>query len=395
MLLTVAFALVALGLGFLLGRRGDRRNPDPSAGTDTTVAPTGLGDSHEGRVLDVIPLGIVVADENGGIVYRNTTADALVDTWVDGVVGRLVAERLVAAAAGESSSVGRLVAERLVAAAAGESSSEQVRTPGSSSHILQVVARPLQSDDSGAGVVGAVAILEDITERSRQESVRRDFVANVSHELKTPIGALSLLAETLVAETDPDVVGRLSARIETESQRVGSIIEDLLDLSRIEGESPDRVELLDLAGLAAQVVERVLPIAEQRGISIRVEANSGVHIEASRNQMVSMMRNLVENAVKYSDDGGKVAVSLRSDDGGVRFEVADDGIGVPERDIERVFERFYRVDRARTRETGGTGLGLSIVRNVVLAHGGQVDLSSTEGNGTTVLVRLPTAAAVA
>jgi len=374
--LTVAFALVALGLGFLLGRRGDRRNPDPSAGTDTTVAPPGLGDSHEGRVLDVIPLGIVVADENGGIVYRNTTADALVDTWVDGVVGRLVAERLVAAAAGESSS-------------------EQVRTPGSSSHILQVVARPLQSDDSGAGVVGAVAILEDITERSRQESVRRDFVANVSHELKTPIGALSLLAETLVAETDPDVVGRLSARIETESQRVGSIIEDLLDLSRIEGESPDRVELLDLAGLAAQVVERVLPIAEQRGISIRVEANSGVHIEASRNQMVSMMRNLVENAVKYSDDGGKVAVSLRSDDGGVRFEVADDGIGVPERDIERVFERFYRVDRARTRETGGTGLGLSIVRNVVLAHGGQVDLSSTEGNGTTVLVRLPTAAAVA
>jgi len=266
MLLTVAFALVALGLGFLLGRRGDRRNPDPSAGTDTTVAPPGLGDSHEGRVLDVIPLGIVVADENGGIVYRNTTADALVDTWVDGVVGRLVAERLVAAAAGESSS-------------------EQVRTPGSSSHILQVVARPLQSDDSGAGVVGAVAILEDITERSRQESVRRDFVANVSHELKTPIGALSLLAETLVAETDPDVVGRLSARIETESQRVGSIIEDLLDLSRIEGESPDRVELLDLAGLAAQVVERVLPIAEQRGISIRVEANSGVHIEASRNQM--------------------------------------------------------------------------------------------------------------
>ncbi len=374
MLLNVAFALVALGLGFLLGRRGGRRNPASSTGVDTTVAPPGLVDSHEGRVLDVIPLGIVVADENGEAVYRNTTADALVDSWVDGVVGHLVVERLVAAAAGDSSS-------------------EQVRTPGSSSHILQVVARPLQSDDSGVGVVGAVAILEDITERSRQEAVRRDFVANVSHELKTPIGALSLLAETLVAETDPDVLGRLSARIETESQRVGSIIEDLLDLSRIEGESPDRVEVLDLAGLAAQVVERVLPIAEQRGISIRVEANSGVHIEASRNQMVSMMRNLVENAVKYSDDGGKVTVSLRSDDGCVRFEVSDDGIGVPERDIERVFERFYRVDRARTRETGGTGLGLSIVRNVVLAHGGQVDLSSTEGSGTTVLVRLPTGAA--
>jgi signal transduction histidine kinase len=176
---------------------------------------------------------------------------------------------------------------------------------------------------------------------------------------------------------------------------VGSIIEDLLDLSRIEGESPDRVELLDLAGLAAQVVERVLPIAEQRGISIRLEVGSGAHLEASRNQMVSMMRNLVENAVKYSDDGGKVTVGLGSDDDGVRFEVADEGIGVPERDIERVFERFYRVDRARTRETGGTGLGLSIVRNVVHAHGGRIDLSSTEGSGTTVLVRLPAGAAVA
>lgn len=373
MLLTVALALVAFGLGFLLGRRSDRLNPAPSTGADTAAVPPGLADSHEGRVLDVIPLGIVVADENGETVYRNTAADALVDSWVDGVVGHLVVERLVAAAAGGSTS-------------------EQVRTPGPSSHILQVVARPLQSDKSGVGVVGAVAILEDITERSRQESVRRDFVANVSHELKTPIGALSLLAETLVAETDPDVVGRLSARIETESQRVGSIIEDLLDLNRIEGESPERVEVLDLVGLAAQVVERLLPMAEQRGISIRVDASPGVHIEASRNQMVSMMRNLIENAVKYSDDGGSVTVSLRSDDGGVRFEVADDGIGVPERDIERVFERFYRVDRARTRETGGTGLGLSIVRNVVLAHGGQVDLSSTEGSGTTVLVQLPTGA---
>ena len=376
MLLTAVLVIVALGVGFLLGRRGAPGAPAGDAGAEPTGAPAGLVDSHEGRVLDVIPLGIVVADENGGTVYRNTTADALVDSWVDGVVGRLVVERLVAAAAGGSSS-------------------EQVRTPGSSSHILQVVARPLQSDDGSVGVVGAVVILEDITERSRQESVRRDFVANVSHELKTPIGALSLLAETLAAETDPDVVGRLSARIETESQRVGSIIEDLLDLSRIEGESPDRVELLDLAGLAAQVVERVLPIAEQRGISIRLEVGSGAHLEASRNQMVSMMRNLVENAVKYSDDGGKVTVGLGSDDDGVRFEVADEGIGVPERDIERVFERFYRVDRARTRETGGTGLGLSIVRNVVHAHGGRVDLSSTEGSGTTVLVRLPVGAAVA
>ena len=376
MLLTAVLVIVALGLGFLLGRRGAPGAPAGDAGAEPTGAPAGLVDSYEGRVLDVIPLGIVVADENGGTVYRNTTADALVDSWVDGVVGRLVVERLVAAAAGGSSS-------------------EQVRTPGSSSHILQVVARPLQSDDGSVGVVGAVVILEDITERSRQESVRRDFVANVSHELKTPIGALSLLAETLAAETDPDVVGRLSARIETESQRVGSIIEDLLDLSRIEGESPDRVELLDLAGLAAQVVERVLPIAEQRGISIRLEVGSGAHLEASRNQMVSMMRNLVENAVKYSDDGGKVTVGLGSDDDGVRFEVADEGIGVPERDIERVFERFYRVDRARTRETGGTGLGLSIVRNVVHAHGGRVDLSSTEGSGTTVLVRLPVGAAVA
>ena len=193
-----------------------------------------------------------------------------------------------------------------------------------------------------------------------------------------------------MAETDPAVVGRLSTRIETESQRVGSIIEDLLDLSRIEGESREQMELLDLTVLAADVVERVLPMAFQRGVGIDIEAKSGVHLEAIRNQMVSMMRNLVENAVKYSDDGGRVTVRVAADRGGVVFEVVDEGIGVPPGDMERVFERFYRVDRARTRETGGTGLGLSIVRNVVHAHGGQVDLVSTEGSGTTVTVRLPT-----
>ncbi|MBL6925368.1 MAG: PAS domain-containing protein [Acidimicrobiia bacterium] len=362
--LTAAAVLVALVLGVLLGRRVVSRGLVGGGGDVSVGSSLGVTES----VLDVIPLGIVVADDTGRTVFRNTSADALVDSWEDGVVGRLVVERLSAAAAGGSSS-------------------EQVRTPGAATKILEVVARPLRSEE---GSVGAVVILEDITERSRQESVRRDFVANVSHELKTPIGALSLLAETLVAETDPAVVGRLSTRIETESQRVGSIIEDLLDLSRIEGESREQMELLDLTVLAADVVERVLPMAFQRGVGIDIEAKSGVHLEAIRNQMVSMMRNLVENAVKYSDDGGRVTVRVAADRGGVVFEVVDEGIGVPPGDMERVFERFYRVDRARTRETGGTGLGLSIVRNVVHAHGGQVDLVSTEGSGTTVTVRLPT-----
>ncbi len=370
--MALLLVLLSLGSGLLIGWLAGRRGPGEGPGRPEA-------DQHEGgdrdladAVLDMVPLGVVVADGSGKPVLRNTAADAIVDSWLDGVVGRLVGERLADAASGEASD-------------------EQVRTPGPPVRVLEVVARPLGPPGSEAG---AVAILEDVTERNRQESVRRDFVANVSHELKTPIGALSLLAETLPGETDPEVVARLAARIEAESQRVGSMIEDLLDLSRIEGEPSDRVGLVDLAHLVEEVVERLLPMADQRGVSVHVNLAGppgDVAVHGIRSQLLSMVRNLVENAVKYSDQGGQVEVEVgvAGGEGVGVVQVSDTGIGIPARDLERVFERFYRVDRARNRETGGTGLGLSIVRNVAHGHGGRVELESEEGMGTTVTVRIP------
>ncbi len=206
---------------------------------------------------------------------------------------------------------------------------------------------------------------------------------------------MSLLAETLADERSPEVVDRLVDRVGTEAQRVASIVDDLLDLSRIEEAPPGRLESVDLASVVGEVVDRVGPTAERRHIALDVEVPGGVGVAGSRGQLLSLVRNLVENAVKYSDGGTTVAVRVSRDADDAVVEVADRGIGIPAADLDRVFERFYRVDRARTRETGGSGLGLSIVRHVVQAHGGTVRLASTEGEGTTVTVRLPAGGAAA
>jgi two-component system sensor histidine kinase SenX3 len=256
--------------------------------------------------------------------------------------------------------------------------------PGSPPRLIEVTAVALATPGASA-----VVVFDDVTERHRQEAVRRDFVANVSHELKTPIGALCLLAETLADEREPEVVARLTSHIGTESLRAAAIVESLLDLSRIEEAPVEAVGPVDLAGVANEVVERMRPMAGRRGVSVDVDVADAVDVLGSRDQLVSMVRNLVENAVKYSNDGDAVTVRLVGDEAGALIEVVDQGMGIPAADLERVFERFYRVDRARARETGGSGLGLSIVRHVAQSHGGRVDLASTEGQGTTVTVRLP------
>jgi len=369
--LTVAWlglAALALVLGAWWGRR---TAPPVSAAGSATGSNDGLAGGYGEAVLDCIPLGVVVAGVDGAPVFRNAAADALVDSWEDGVVGRLVAERLLAAAGGTRSA-------------------EQVRMPGNPLRVVEVVAESVSAEGAAA-----VVVFDDVTERHRQEAVRRDFVANVSHELKTPIGALSLLAETLADERSPEVVDRLVARVGTEAQRVAAIVDDLLDLSRIEEAPPGRLESVDLASVVGEVADRVGPTAERRHIALDVEVPVGVGVAGSRSQLLSLVRNLVENAVKYSDGGTTVAVRVSRDADDAVVEVVDRGIGIPAADLDRVFERFYRVDRARTRETGGSGLGLSIVRHVVQAHGGTVRLASTEGEGTTVTVRLPAGGAAA
>ena len=247
-----------------------------------------------------------------------------------------------------------------------------------------------QSIDNGQRALGMIAVIDDVSERRRLEEVRRDFVANVSHELKTPMGAIGLLAETLLEETEPEIANRLADRIHTEAFRISRIIDDLLDLSRIESEEAPPREPVLVNLVMAEAAERVRAAADQRNVEVKLEEPSPpVAVLGDRRQLTSAVYNLLENAVKFSYEGGIVHLSGSVEDNDVTIAVADRGIGIPARDLERIFERFYRVDHGRSRSTGGTGLGLSIVRHVAQNHRGRVDVESREGEGTTFTLHLP------
>ena len=322
--------------------------------------------------LDQLSQGVVVVDTDAHVVYRNAEAATLSRGRSDDVLAeQALSEGMAAALTGE-------VAEQTL-----ELFSPQRRT-------LVIRSRPLRAQPDSDELVGAVAVIDDVSGRRRLDDVRRDFVANVSHELKTPVGALSLLAETLDGEDDPEIVARLSSRVAAEAERLGRIIDDLLDLSRIESNESPRSEAVDLDRLVSEVVEPLRRHARGRDIEITLNCQpSGLSIPGDRRDLVSAVSNLVDNAIKYSEPGGHVTVTLRCADGWVDVAVTDEGIGIPARDRERIFERFYRVDRARSRSTGGTGLGLAIVRHVAVNHGGSVSVQSVEGEGSTFTLRLP------
>jgi two-component system sensor histidine kinase SenX3 len=320
------------------------------------------------RALDAVPHGVVVWDEDGAEVARNAAAKAY--------VGARHGEALVESA----------VREALRDALKGEPSSRDLELFGPPRRVLLVTAVPVADGDRNGG---AVAVVEDVSERRRLESVRRDFVANISHELKTPVGALGLLAETLGSEDDPEIVRRLAARMTNEAFRVARTIDDLLDLSRIEAEPDVQDEVVAVHVVVGEAVERAAPVSASRDIAVHIDVPKRHVVRGDRRQLVSAVANLLENACKYSDPGSSVSVRSRADGSCVEVDVADHGIGIPERDLERVFERFYRVDRARSRETGGTGLGLAIVRHVAVNHGGEVRVRSREGEGSVFTLRLP------
>jgi two-component system sensor histidine kinase SenX3 len=235
-----------------------------------------------------------------------------------------------------------------------------------------------------------MATLEDVTERFVVDQVRTDFVANVSHELKTPVGAISVLAETLIGETDDELVIRLAGRMVAESMRMARTIDDLLELSRIEMGGEMAASRVDLREVANEAAERAASLAHQSGVDIVVNVADGdVSVVGDSFQLVSAVGNLVDNAVKYSDGRGTVIVGVTPSQDAVEISVTDSGIGIPASSLDRIFERFYRVDRSRGRTTGGTGLGLSIVRHIVHNHCGEVNVSSREGEGSVFVLRLP------
>ena len=322
------------------------------------------------RALDVVPQGIVLADRSGEVAFRNRAAAGFVDARHS--------EALVESA----------LSELIERAVRGHAEARVLDLYGPPRRVLQLRAVPLEAADGGGG--GAFVVVDDVSERHRLDAVRRDFLANISHELKTPIGAVAVLADTLIDEDDPAVIRRLAERIRTEALRMTSTVDDLVELSRIEtGDLPER-EPVSVEAAVAAAIDRAAAAAEVAGVQVFAgDVGAGLSVVGERRQLVSALTNLLDNAVKYSDRGGLVSVAARADGSFVEIEVVDHGIGIPARDLDRIFERFYRVDPARRRETGGTGLGLAIVRHIAQNHGGEVRATSYEGEGSTFLLRLP------
>ena len=321
------------------------------------------------RALDCVPDGVVVVDVDGNEDFRNTAAMRFRDARH--------AEALAAHA----------VDQLLEAAREGVVDERELPLFGPPREVLVIRAQPLRADGD---ILGAVALIHDVTDTRRVESVRRDFVANVSHELKTPLGALGLLAETMASADDLEVVRRLAEQLVRESDRLGRIVDDLLDLSLIEAQEAPTREPTPVRILVEEAVDRLGPLALAQGIPLVTEpVNDDLLVNCDPGQLVSAITNLLDNAVKYSEQGQEIEVSVSADGGQISLCVRDHGIGIPSRDLERVFERFYRVDKARSRATGGTGLGLSIVRHVAEAHGGEVTVESTEGEGSTFRLTIP------
>jgi signal transduction histidine kinase len=234
--------------------------------------------------------------------------------------------------------------------------------------------------------------LQDVTRARRLDAVRRDFVANASHELKTPIASIQALAETMAdaSTQDPPSVPRFAEQLRGEVERLTRVVSDLLDLSRLEG-GPAVTGSVRLDELIQEETERLGDRARRGGLELEVKSAEPLLVAGSDRELRLMVRNLVENALQYTGPGGKIEVDVHGEDGQAVLRVSDSGVGIPSRDRDRIFERFYRVDRARSRETGGTGLGLSIVKHVVENHQGTVSVDSELGKGSTFTVKLPLA----
>ncbi|GJM38106.1 MAG: hypothetical protein DHS20C19_14730 [Acidimicrobiales bacterium] len=234
-----------------------------------------------------------------------------------------------------------------------------------------------------------LAVIDSVAEERRVDAIRRDFVANVSHELKTPVGAISLLAETLASERDETDRERLTDMLQREAKRVGDIIDDLLELTRLE-ETETATKKIDVDDIVRRAVDKARGLADAHRVEIAVVGvPSDLVVRGERRQIVRALTNLIDNAVRYSDPDSQISLTVDAIDGAVTLTVRDTGVGIPRTELERVFERFYRVDRARSRETGGTGLGLAIVRHVAQNHGGKVLVESKPGEGSSFVLQLP------
>jgi two-component system sensor histidine kinase SenX3 len=370
----VDFVLIALGtaLGLIVGLGVGLayRTKERGARADLVAAEGGGLSPGVGQVLIVLRSLAVVLDEGDRVVKASPAAYAF---------GIVRAQSLVAS---------DLV--QLVAAVRRDGRIRQVelelpRGPvGGAMLAVSVRAAPLGSSH-------VLVLIEDQTDAKRLDAIRRDFVANVSHELKTPVGALRLLAEAVQhGSHDQEAVLRFAGRMQNESQRLAQLVQELIDLSRLEIDDPlKEPDEVALDAVVQAGLERTRELAAAKDIVLSSEGESGLQVFGRQSQVVMALGNLIENAVNYSLGATRVTVRVRRCGALAEIDVVDQGIGIPADEQERIFERFYRVDPARSRMTGGTGLGLSIVKHIARNHGGDVRVSSREGIGSTFTLRLP------
>lgn len=365
LILFLSGAAVAILGSILLSKRRPNRVSEDGQNSAIAVAKTS-DDKLENLtdVLNLLPIGVVIVDTDNGQCLKNNAAVAMTGVrYVDILVDQAVDEMV-----------------------------DEVRKSNQGERILEAVAGTTRYFMIRGQVMShqrVIVTVEDFTEKFRIDTVQTDFVANLSHELKTPIGAVAALADTLNGETETEVVWRLAERIVTESHRMSRIVDDLLDLSRVEFGGTEEWGEIDLGQVLVEVVSTNQHAAKRQGLGLSLTGSVELIVRGDRSQLVSAFSNLVDNAIKYSEAGGIVLVESVVNDDEIFVSITDHGIGIATQHQKRIFERFYRVDKARSRATGGTGLGLSIVRHIVLEHGGEIEVKSEEGVGSTFKVRLP------
>ncbi|OBI09724.1 two-component sensor histidine kinase [Mycolicibacter heraklionensis] len=372
--LAAASAIPALAVGVAAGvwlspRLAERRRKAATERSGITVA------EMLQQIVSHASLGIAVVDSHRDVVYLNDRATEL------GLVhGRLLDDEAWAAAERVLAGEDEVLFDLTVAK----------RAPGATRSDLSAVrgyARLLSEEDRRFAVV----IVDDQSEQARMEASRRDFVANVSHELKTPVGAMGLLAEALLASADdPEAVRPFAERVLVEANRLASMIGELIELSRLQGADPlPDLGVVDVDAVVNEAIARHKVAADNAEITITTDAPSGLQVLGDEPLLVTALANLVSNAIAYSPHGSPVSISRRRRDGFIEIAVTDRGIGIAPKDQQRVFERFFRSDKARSRATGGTGLGLAIVKHVAANHNGTITLWSQPGTGSTFTLAIP------
>ena len=321
--------------------------------------------------LDNINEGIAVCDDKGIIVFRNASAKTFATSRHSEVLVEAALEELLAEAV------------------RGKTAQREIQLYGPPDQTLLLQTFPLISNSEPAEASFAVAVIDDISHQQRLDIIRRDLVTNIGHELRTPVGALSVLADAMQDEDDPEVLISLSQSIGKESIRLTQIVEDLLELSRLEQRQESNLAPVILQDVVQRAVNRISGVAQQHDTQIEMDmAEEPVCVWGDSFQLTSATFNLLDNALKYSPPSSRLSVDLLDKGSWAEIVVADEGVGIPRRDHDRVFERFYRVDRSRS-SAMGSGLGLAVVRHVAQQHEGEVTLRSEEGVGSTFSIRLP------